>query len=96
MAPRRRPADPFLCGQSRLRCALGSFAKIESSAALVLLAAAIVAVIVVNAICIPVATPQLALNLLLTFFYLGAGIIERNARASTDASEAAQLTGLPT
>jgi signal transduction histidine kinase len=51
--------------------------------------------IVVNAICIPLATPQIALNLLLTVFYLGAGMVERNVRASLDSSSIATVSQLP-
>lgn len=40
--------------------------------------------IVLNAVCIPLATPQIVLNLTLSAFYLGAGLLETSA---TDASQ---------
>lgn len=44
------------------------------------------ALIVVNAICIPLAVPQLVLNLALGVFYLGAGLLEAEYHASAHTS----------
>lgn len=44
------------------------------------------ALIVLNAVCIPLATPQLVLNLALGVFYLGAGLLEAEYHASAHTS----------
>lgn len=52
--------------------------------------------IVLNAFCIPLATPQLALNVTLSIFYLGAGFLEAEYRVRKQTSPAiASRRGLP-
>ncbi len=40
------------------------------------------ALILLNAICIPLATPQIVLNILLSGFFVGAGLVENSVRAA--------------